>query len=55
MTKKAYEMLMEILEQRCDEHREHGDTDTAWTYGNVREMIRLAQLDMLDCLAQYMH
>lgn len=55
MTKEAYDLLMEILGQRCDEHEERGDHNTAWTYGNVREMVRLAQLDKLDCLGQYMH
>ena len=55
MTKEAYEMLMEILAQRADEYEERGDHDTAWTYGNVREMVRHAQHDDLECLRQYYH
>lgn len=55
MTREAYELLMEILDQRREEHHDNGDYDTAWTYGNVQEMIRLAQQDKLDCLGQYGH
>lgn len=54
MTNKAYEMLMEILSQRCEEWKKE-DCKIAFTYENVKNMVMLAQEDNLECLAQYLH
>lgn len=52
MDKNAYELLMDILGKRSDRYKDT-DPDMSWVYGNVREMVRLAQLGYTEELRQY--